>query len=280
MKRAIVLALTTICAAALFAVPAHGKARKAQTTRPGRAGVCVVVVKQGGRSTTPQRTGVKRSPRCRGPRGLRGPRGKQGPRGANGQNGANGKDGSNGTNGTNGATGPAGPKGDKGDPGAPYAGTRFAHVATSVTTSSPTFAELPGSPGPSVTVTVPESGTIQVAASVVAVNGDGAVSLYRDGVQMPEQSDICVPDAGGGLWLPGVLFDANADFNAPDPVRFATGAGAGLMGACSTTGAPSQLVFQTTPGRHTFELRYALSGCGCSPAVSFSERKLWVTPLP
>lgn len=274
MKRAIVLALTTICAAALFAVPAQGKAGKAQTARPGRTGVCVVVVKQeNGKRTAPQGRGGRRSPRCRGPRGLRGPRGKQGPRGARGAEGRDGSNGANGSNGRDGATGPAGPKGD---PGAPWAGTRYAHVTADVTTSSPTFAELPGSPGPSVTVTVPESGAIQVAASVVAAGGDGAVSLFEDGVQVPGQADYC--------WGPaGTLFDAPGDPADPEGGigPFGTPGSLGVFG-CATIGRPGPVLFQTTPGRHTYELRYALAACGCNPSteVRFSERKLWVTPLP
>lgn len=272
MKCAIVLALTTICAAALFAVPAQGKARKAQTTRPGRTGVCVVVVKQeAGRRTAPQGRGGKRSPRCRGPRGFRGPRGKQGPRGARGAEGANGRDGSNGANGSNGATGPAGPKGDKGDPGTPWAGTRYAVARDAVTTPSTTFVPLGG---PSVTVTVPASGTIMVAASSRSHGGDGSASLFENGVQLAGQNDFCNGPAG-------TLFDTLGQYGPPIALGTPGSLNLGLEG-CASSGPPGPVVFQTSPGVHTYELRYSVATCGCGGGepATFSERKLWVTPLP
>lgn len=273
MKRAIVLASTIICAAAPLAAPAAGKtATKTQTTRPKRAGVCVVVVKPGARTTAPRGRRVRRSPRCRGPRGARGPRGRAGPRGPRG---ADGRNGANGTNGANGATGPAGPKGDKGDPGAPWAGTRYGHVSAAVTTSAASFQALGG---PVVTVTAPASGTIQIAASVVAAGGDGVVSVYEDGAPLAGQNDLCASD--GADYLANVLLDAQASVFDPDPVRFSTSGGVSVLGGCSGFGPPAPLVFQTAPGRHTYELRYAHFGCGCSTEVTFSDRRLWVTPLP
>jgi hypothetical protein len=53
----------------------------------------------------------------------------------------------------------------------------------------------------------------------------------------------------------------------------------GFGGFCATVGAPSPVTFQTTPGAHTYELRYAF--CGCSGTeVTFSNRRLWVNPIP
>jgi hypothetical protein len=268
MKRAII---RTSCAAlvAVLAVALAG-AGPAQAGRVARRGVCVVVVKQGSKRSTPpppSARGGRRSPRCRGPRGRAGPQGKAGPRGrtgAGGATGAPGRAGANGAPGRDGATGP------QGAPGPASTGTRYTIVRATETTDSPTFVRL-ATPGPSVTVRVPESGLIQVAASVEAADDDGAVSLYEDGDQMSGQSDICVPG------LPGVLFQSPASY-FPGGGVFSTPGSMGVLG-CGTLGAPGPVLFQTTEGTHTYELRYAT--CDCTPdPTRFSNRRLWVTPMP
>jgi hypothetical protein len=121
--------------------------------------------------------------------------------------------------------------------------------------------------GPSVTVNVPESGTVEVWAQVTMA--DGLVSLFQDGQQVPRQdpNDICGPITGTLLSVQG-----------GPAVTLATPGGFNFIG-CGSLGAPSPVVFQTTPGEHTFSLRYA--DCGCDPEdAEFSDRTLSVAPRP
>jgi hypothetical protein len=144
---------------------------------------------------------------------------------------------------------------------------RTASVAGSATTESEEFVALAG--GPSVQVTVPSSGLIEVWAQVT-IDGDGAVSLFEDGRALTGQSELCSPDEEVG-----VLFSVP---NAGEPLTVATPAGAGV-GLCGSVGAPSPVLFQTTPGTHTYELRYASCGCGdAGEPVTFSDRRLFVGP--
>jgi hypothetical protein len=136
--------------------------------------------------------------------------------------------------------------------------------------SSGDFATLPG--GPSVTVTVPASGLIEVWAQAV-VYAEGAVSLFEDGKPLAGQADLCSPQEGVG-----VLFAVSAEVGEPIAVGTPAVAGVGL---CGSLGAPGPVLFQTTPGAHTYELRYA--SCGCEDAVEpagFSDRRLFVAPRP
>jgi hypothetical protein len=142
----------------------------------------------------------------------------------------------------------------------------------SVSTESPSFVKLSG--GPSVTVTVPTSNLIQVwGQALVEGEGtdEGAVSLFEDGHQVEGQADC-----GGSA--EGVLFSASSPGAAS---LVGTPAVPGLLG-CATLGAPGPVLFRTTTGEHSFELRYAACTCGAPPAekVTFSERRLVVQPLP
>ena len=48
---------------------------------------------------------------------------------------------------------------------------------------------------------------------------------------------------------------------------------------CGSNGPPGPVLFETTPGEHTYSLRYA--DCGCDPAdAEFSDRTLTVAPRP
>lgn len=262
MKRMVALALASLAAVALAAAPSQAASRRRTQARPRRTAVCVVV-----RSTARQqrRRAKARARRARRMvlrcRGVRGARGRQGPRGRDGAPGPAGPQGPPGAQGPQGPQGPAGPVGTA---------MRSARVSAAERTSSTTFAPL-ATPGPSVVVDVPASGAILVAASVVAADGDGLVGLYEDGRPFAAATGWCSSE------LPGTLFEAPADA-ADDPVRYSTAAG-GLMG-CLNFGPPLALLLETTPGRHTYELRYALDDCGCSTEVTFSDRRLWVTPLP
>jgi hypothetical protein len=166
----------------------------------------------------------------------------------------------------------------QGAPVAPAAiGGAFAEATGAQSTSSDTqFVSLPG--GPSLTLNVPQSpsapsgtGFIQVAASTRVGDEAGAVSLVEDGSPVAGQGDVCQTLTG-----------------APDPTLFASIDGLGgvyatpgvpdFTGACAS-GAPAPVYFTTTTGTHSYELRYLYCGCGPGTEATFSERRLWVTPL-
>ncbi len=143
----------------------------------------------------------------------------------------------------------------------------------SVSTESDAFVKLSG--GPSVTVTVPPTGLVQVWGQALvdsaAGGADAAVSLYEDGQQVAGQAEC--DDTKG------VLFAGAAVSGEPELV--ATPAVPNLTGTCGSLGAPAPVLFRSTTGEHTFELRYASCTCtGVSEKVTFSERRLVVQPLP
>jgi hypothetical protein len=155
----------------------------------------------------------------------------------------------------------------------------FAQVSGAVTTSSTSsYVALAG--GPSVTVSIPQAtnapqgtGLIEVAAQAHIGDDAGAVALFQDGSAMPEQSDICGTVAG----LPGPALFASADglggtWGTPASIDSVTG-------SCGSTGAAAPVMFVTTAGSHTYELRYAFCGCGTDASATFSQRRIWVTPL-
>lgn len=140
-----------------------------------------------------------------------------------------------------------------------------AFAPNGATTESEAFVQLPG--GPSVTATVPASGLIEVWGQAT-MSDAGIVSLYEDGQQMSGQADFCANEGTGGA-----LF---ASFGGPfGSMTAGTPAG---FGTCATEGAPGPVMFQTTPGKHTYELRYQLSECPCGSEVTFSKRLLRVAP--
>jgi hypothetical protein len=137
-------------------------------------------------------------------------------------------------------------------------------AAGSVTTESEKFVQLPG--GPSVTVNVPSSGLIEVWAQAT-MNESGAVALYEDGQSMAGQSEECAHAPGEGA-----LFS----FPFP-PGELVTVGTPASFGSCAVEGPPGSVLFQTSPGKHTYELRYEIN-CGCTPEVTFSKRLLRVGP--
>lgn len=166
-----------------------------------------------------------------------------------------------------------------GQPGPPGAGSTpaFAEASGTQSTDDDTqFVQLAG--GPSVTVTVPQAtngpagtGFIQVVASAVVSDEAGAVALYEDGTNLSENEQCelatglpepplfsSLDSLGGTYGTPGIL----------DPITQ----------YCGTSGNPGPVTFITTPGAHTYELRYAYCGCSGTDA-DFSQRRLWVTPL-
>ena len=142
---------------------------------------------------------------------------------------------------------------------------KSAFVAEPATTTSESFVPLAG--GPSVTVDVSASGLIEVWAQV-KFEEEGSVALYEDGKKLPGQAPECGSDEEGT----GLL----AVF-VPEEMTLATPSGFPFAPFCGTSGAPGSVLFQTTPGRHTYELRYQI-GCGCEPEATFSNRLLRVGP--
>jgi multidrug efflux pump subunit AcrA (membrane-fusion protein) len=144
---------------------------------------------------------------------------------------------------------------------------------TVTTTEENTYVDLGG---PSVTVNVPQSGLIEVWAQITTV--DGAVSLYEDGGQVPDQdpNDLC--SGPGGVSPPsGVLLSAAGI--GPPPFTVSTPGNAGL-GPCGSTSAPGPELFHTSPGLHTYDLRYASCGCNAPDPAEFTDRMLTVAPRP
>ncbi len=125
--------------------------------------------------------------------------------------------------------------------------------------------------GPRVTVTVPQSGLIEVWATVTVESDEGAVALFRDGnvVPIPGQDGIC--DLDNALLMTQVG-GGPLTISTPPSVP-------GFGGICGTVGdAPAPVLFNQPPGEHTYELRYA--DCGCSPGddAVFTNRTLRVGP--
>jgi hypothetical protein len=150
---------------------------------------------------------------------------------------------------------------------------RIGFAEGSVETESESFVKLAG--GPAVTVDVPTSDLVQVWAGALVDGGggaDGAVSLFEDGhpaegqANCNETKDVLFSGASAG----------------GEPGLFGTPAVPNLAGTCGTLGAPGPVLFRSSTGEHSFELRYAACACGTPPAekVSFSERRLVVAPLP
>jgi hypothetical protein len=140
--------------------------------------------------------------------------------------------------------------------------------AATVTTSSESYVSRGG---PTVTVTVPKSGLIEVWAQFNTNDADGgAVSLYEDGEQVPGQAD-CDPDVHNSL----VLVEGGGS-DPGNPVTASTPAAVDVALGCVTFGAPGPELFHRPPGEHTYELRYA-DPCPCVGSV-FSNRLLRVAP--
>jgi hypothetical protein len=168
-----------------------------------------------------------------------------------------------------GPTGPAGPPGPAGS-GPPPVQSDF--VAATVGTESETYVQLPG--GPSVTVDATASGLVEVWAQVT-FHDAGAVGLFEDGQLMAGQSEFCAPEEEErgllALLEPGL---------SPKPMTLSTPSGFSYtpLGVfCGGFGPPAPALFQTSPGHHSYELRYQF-GCSCEPEAAFSNRLLRVAP--
>ena len=107
-----------------------------------------------------------------------------------------------------------------------------------------------------------------------------SVSLFEDGQQVPEQDtdDSCTQSTGGPPPPDGPLLSAPG---GPPSLTLATPGGADAIGLfCGNTSAPSPVLFKTSPGSHTYDLRYASCGCNAPAPAEFSDRTLIVAPRP
>jgi collagen triple helix repeat protein len=228
----------------------------------------------------------------RGPRGKRGPSGLAGPVGATGATGTRGLAGpvgATGAAGATGATGTEGPTGPQGVPGSPPA-LAFGEVAAQITSPTGGYGTDPSSPGPSVTVDVPDAGPgtgfVQVWAQVHANESSTAVGLFDvtggGNVFVSGQDTVC-PDRVTALppgTLPGDLFitpdndgtGVEGDYGPPMV------ASQGIADCSATAGPPGPVLIEVTAGTRTFRLEYADCGCGGTPTVS--DRRLWIAPQP
>jgi hypothetical protein len=148
-------------------------------------------------------------------------------------------------------------------------GTESATVA-----SSAPFGEYEAKGGPSVQMTVPASGLIEVWAQVEIKDEEGgAVGLFEDGhvvtgISVPE---IC-GDGSALIDMQGVGVGEFTTFSTPPTP--------GFLG-CANGGAPAPVLLSRPPGPHAYELRY--SECSCNPGGSgaeFRNRVLRVAPRP
>jgi hypothetical protein len=195
----------------------------------------------------------------------------------NGRNGANGLNGPAGATGSPGSPGVPGPPGPTGGPPA----LAFDNVAGAFTTTSTSY--VAASPaGPTVTVTVPDSGNnqgfIEVWAQATGL-GDGStegamgLALFDvtgggAGTLVAGQDQLCAASFGG---LPAELLVTSDT----QPGVFGTPSGF-LPDGCAVLGPPSPVLLSAPAGPRTFTLKYA--SCGCASQSTVSERNLWIAP--
>ena len=125
--------------------------------------------------------------------------------------------------------------------------------------------------GPAVEVTVPASGLIEVWGQAEILEDDGGtVALFEDGQPVPRLSstDFCGDDSALFTMFGG----GPSNFT---PV--ATPSGFSPLG-CASVGAPAPILVETTPGQHTYEMRY--SECVCGDEAEFRNRILRIAPKP
>jgi hypothetical protein len=136
----------------------------------------------------------------------------------------------------------------------------------------------PSSPGPGLTVDVPNAGGgkgwIEAWAQVKANDAATAIALFdvtgNRRTLVPGQDDFCAQTA-----TPPLRADL---FMTADGIAGTYGTPLQTLGCAGTTGAPGPVLLHVAAGERRFRLEYADCGCGGSPAVS--HRKLWIRPAP
>jgi hypothetical protein len=184
--------------------------------------------------------------------------------------------------GPSGVQGPIGPTGNTGATGPAGAGAplAFDQVGAQITANSGGYAADPGSPGPTVTVDVPDAGGgegfIEVSAQVDSNGDQSAIGLFdvtEGGTTFVSGQDtVCVDTIP--TTLPGDLF------MTVDGVPGTYGTPIGFAGfiCVPAVGPPAAVLLQVPAGTRTFELQYADCGCGGTPMVE--NRRLWIAPRP
>lgn len=168
-----------------------------------------------------------------------------------------------------GTPGPTGPKGDTGAKGDPSGSGGKVAVNDVVIASSSSF--QPGG-GPSITLEVPEAapgvGMVEMAARA-DLSGDEKVpyiGLFEDGEPVPAL--VCEGTTGAILKGQGTPPWNGIVVTAPGNTCGST------EGDLNKTGQ-GVVLFQTTPGQHTYTIRYSASASG-NGFVIFSKVRLWM----
>jgi hypothetical protein len=216
---------------------------------------------------------LARKKQLRGKTGKQGPQGKTGATGAAGPAGPAGPTGPAGATGATGATGANGQQGPVGPQGEPPK-IQSASDSGGVSSSSTTYEDLGG---PSLTVTVPASGLVEVYAQVTIGGDSGDVGLFDGNSLADGQDPTCGPQGPG---TDSGLIAVDPGSAPSDPIVMATGTTPDVLVGCGSFGPPTPVLFQLSPGTHTLSLRYATSACGCGGTTTFSDRKLWASPRP
>lgn len=136
----------------------------------------------------------------------------------------------------------------------------------------------PSSPGPGLTVDVPNAGGgkgwIEVWAQVKANDAQTAVALFDvtrgRRTLVPGQDTLCAQTA-----MPPLPADL---FMTLDGDAGTYGTPLQTLSCSGTTGPPGPVLLHVTAGERRFRLEYADCGCGGKPAVS--HRRLWIRPAP
>jgi hypothetical protein len=147
-------------------------------------------------------------------------------------------------------------------------------IAGQASVTADTYERDPASVGPTVNVTVPDSGLIEVYAGAL-FESDGAIGLYEDGNLVPmQQQGACT---GGSPAPDDALLSQLTGFA---PLYLSTGSILPVFGICGNFGdAGATLLLKRPPGAHTYELRY--SDCGCPGGqLDVSNRTLSIAPRP
>lgn len=156
-------------------------------------------------------------------------------------------------------------------------------TAPGLVTSSAVFGEYEALGGPSVQVTVPSSGLIEVWAQV-AVEGDdgGAVGLFEDGQRVTgiSEPEICGDAEPGGIQDGSALIDMQGGAPAGQFIAVATPPTPGFALGCASAGAPAPVLLSRPAGPHTYELRYSECSCSLGGGAEFRDRVLHVAPRP
>jgi hypothetical protein len=267
---------TTLIAGVAAVVVAAGAAYAAASSGPHVVAACVSRPEGELYLASPCRAGDRRvtlgvgAPTPR--RGKTGRTGKTGPRGATG---AAGQRGATGGAGPQGAIGPKGDPGATGPQGAAGANGVGAYVTGTVagplSTSSASATDLGG---PSVTLTVPPSGLVEIYAGEASAGtgGHSDVFLYEDG------NPVAGVECDGSS--PGLIIADDPPTSPPTTISTTGTSYNATTPPCGTDGGgvPTSLTVHAGSGSHTFKLEYAIGGGPYS--TTFTDSFLSIAPRP